>query len=100
MERVWASPYRLSVLPVSLIHDSIYLLIKDDIEVVTWVNENLIDAMKWQELPELYHPNVKLGANLDIFYPTWANAITLPNHASKEDILRICKEGVDEYNKP
>lgn len=100
MGRVWASPYRLSIFPVSLIHDSIYLLIKDDIKVVTWVNENLIDAMKWQELPELYHPTVKLGANLDIFYPTWANAITLPNHANKEDILRICKEGVDEYNKP
>ena len=100
MERVWSSPYRLSVLPVSLIHDSIYLIMKDDIRVVTWVNENLIDAMKWQELPELYHPTVKLGANLDIFYPTWANAITLPNHASKEDILRICKEGVNEYNKP
>ena len=100
MERVWASPYRLSVLPVSLIHDSIYLLIKDDIGAVTWVNENLIDAMKWQELPELHHDLVKLGANLDVFYGGWHQPITLPNHASKEDILRICKEGVDEYNKP
>lgn len=100
MERVWASEFKYDVFLVSLIHDAIYLIMKDDIRVVTWVNENLIDAMKWQELPELYHPTVKLGANLDIFYPTWANAITLPNHASKEDILRICKEGVDEYNKP
>ncbi len=100
MERVWASPYRLSVLPVSLIHDSIYLLIKDDIGAVTWVNENLIDAMKWQELPELHHDLVKLGANLDVFYGGWHQPITLPNHASKEDILRICKEGVAEYNKP
>jgi len=100
MERVWASPYRLSVLPVSLIHDSIYLLIKDDIGAVAWVNENLIDAMKWQELPELHHDLVKLGANLDVFYGGWHQPITLPNHASKEDILRICKEGVDEYNKP
>ena len=100
MERVWASEYKYDVFLVSLIHDAIYLIMRDDIRVVTWVNENLIDAMKWQELPELYHPTVKLGANLDIFYPTWANAITLPNHASKEDILRICKEGVDEYNKP
>lgn len=100
MERVWASEFKYDVFLVSLIHDAIYLIMKDDIEVVTWVNRNLIDVMKWQDLPELYHPTVKLGANLDIFYPTWANAITLPNQASKEDILRICKEGVNEYNKP
>ena len=89
MERVWASPYRLSVLPVSLIHDAIYLLIEDSIEVVAWVNKNLIDAMKWQELPELHHDLVKLGAELSIFYPTWANEITLPNDADAAGILKL-----------
>jgi DNA polymerase-1 len=89
MKRVWASPYRLSVLPVSLIHDAIYLLIEDSIEVVAWVNKNLIDAMKWQELPELHHDLVKLGAELSIFYPTWANEITLPNDADAAGILKL-----------
>ena len=100
MERVWASEYKYDVFLVSLIHDSIYLIMKDDIRVVEWVNNALTKEMSWQELPEIQHPQVKLSAELDVFYGGWHQPITLPNHASKEDILRICKEGVDEYSKP
>ena len=100
MERVWASVFKYDVFLVSLIHDSIYLIMKDDIRVVEWVNNALTEEMSWQELPEIQHPQVKLSAELDVFYGGWHQPITLPNHASKEDILRICKEGVDEYNKP
>lgn len=100
MNRVWASEFKYDVFLVSLIHDAIYLIMKDDIRVVEWVNNALTEEMSWQELPEIQHPQVKLGAELDVFYGGWHQPITLPNHASKEDILRICKEGVDEYNKP
>lgn len=100
MSRVWASEFKYDVFLVSLIHDAIYLIMKDDIRVVEWVNNALTEEMSWQELPEIQHPQVKLGAELDVFYGGWHQPITLPNHASKEDILRICKEGVDEYNKP
>lgn len=99
MNRVWASEFKYDVFLVSLIHDAIYLIMKDDIRVVEWVNNALTEEMSWQELPEIQHPQVKLGAELDVFYGGWHQPITLPNHASKEDILRICKEGVDEYNK-
>jgi hypothetical protein len=47
--------------------------------------------MQWQELPEIQHPTVKLGAALDIFYPDWAHSITLPNNADPETILNLCK---------
>lgn len=100
MNRVWASEFKYDVFLVSLIHDAIYLIMKDDIRVVEWVNNTLTEEMSWQELPEIQHPQVKLGAELDVFYGGWHQPITLPNHASKEDILRICKEGVAEYNKP
>ncbi len=100
MNRVWASEFKYDVFLVSLIHDAIYLIMKDDIRVVEWVNNALTEEMSWQELPEIQHPQVKLGAELDVFYGGWHQPITLPNHASKEDILRICKEGVEEYNKP
>ena len=100
MNRVWASEFKYDVFLVSLIHDACYLIMKDDIRVVKWVNNALTEEMSWQELPEIQHPQVKLGAELDVFYGGWHQPITLPNHASKEDILRICKEGVDEYNKP
>lgn len=90
MQRVHKSKYRLDVKPVALIHDAIYLVIKDDIEVVHWVNENLIECMQWQELPEIQHPTVKLGAALDLYYPDWSNPITLPNKASPEVIRELC----------
>lgn len=91
MQKVWDSPYRLKIHPVGLIHDCIYLLVKDDAEVVAWVNEHLIQEMKWQELPEIQHPVVKLGAQLDIFWPNWSSPITLPNDASIETIRSICE---------
>ena len=96
MAKVWASPYRYDILPVALIHDSIYLLIKDNIDTVAWVNNELILAMQWQELPEIAHDTVKLGANLGIFWPSWANEITLPNQADKPTIRAIADKGKAE----
>ena len=90
-KEVWASPYRLDILPVALIHDAIYVLIRDDVRVVSWANAKLIEAMKWQELTEIQHPTVKLGAALDLFWPSWAEATTLPNDATQEQILSLCR---------
>lgn len=91
MRKVWASKYRYDIKPIGLIHDSIYILMRNDVEVVEFANRELINAMKWQELPELQHPTVKLGANLDIFWPDWAHATTLPNNADPETIMQLCK---------
>lgn len=92
MRKVWASKYRYDIKPICLIHDAIYILIRDDVRVVEWANRELIKSMQWQELPELQHDTVKLGAALDIFWPTWADSITLPNEASQEEIRRLCDE--------
>lgn len=90
MKKVWASKYRYDIKPVALIHDAIYILIRNDVEVVEFANRELIAAMQWQELPEIQHPTVKLGAALDIFYPDWAHATTLPNNADQKTILELC----------
>lgn len=90
MEKVWNSPYALRINPSSLIHDASYFIFDNDIEVAHWVNENLIQEMQWQELPEIQHDKVKIGAELDIFYPSWADGITIPNNATQEEILEIC----------
>lgn len=97
MARVWASPYRLDIKPSAPIHDAIYLVIKDDVAVVEWVNNELIKAMQWQDLPELKHNQVKLGAALDIFWPAWDNKIGLPNAAGQKEIRAICKAGQQKY---
>jgi len=100
MRKVWASKYRFDIKPVALIHDAIYLVVKDNIEIVEWANRELVLSMQWQELPEIQHDTVKLGSALDIFWPNWSNAITLDNNADKQTILELCKEGKEKYLKP
>ena len=95
MQKVWNSKYRYDIKPVALIHDAIYILIRNDVEVVEFANRELIKSMQWQELPEIQHPTVKLGAALDIFYPDWAHPTTIPNNASQEAILEMCKPKKD-----
>lgn len=98
MERVWASEYRYDILPVAMIHDAIYFLCKDDVSVITWLNRVLIEEMKWQELPEIQHDTVKLGAELGLFWPSWDNEIVLPNEASEEEIKQLCYQAQKEVN--
>lgn len=97
MEKVWKSKYRHDIKPVAMVHDAFYLLIRDDVNVVDWVNRELPLEMSWQELPEIQHPTVKLGAALDIFWPSWANAITLPNDANQQEIVDVCAKAKADY---
>ena len=99
MKKVWESPYRYDIKPVALIHDASYFVIRDEVEVVEWTNRELIKAMQWQDLPEIAHDEVKLGAELDIFWPDWSNAITLPNNSSKESIKELCTKVKNEFTK-
>jgi DNA polymerase-1 len=98
-QKVWASPYRYDILPAAMIHDSIYAIVRDDLEVVEWVNRELIKSMQWQELPEIQHDTVKLGSNLDIFWPDWAHPITLPNNADQATILQLCQAAREEFKQ-
>lgn len=98
-ERILRSPYAQDIRPCAHIHDAQYFLIRDDLEVVEWFNTNLIQCMAWQELEELQHDVVKIGAALDVFYPDWSNEITLPNDATQAEIKEACQKGIDKYNK-
>lgn len=100
MERVWASEYRYDILLVSLIHDAIYVLFRDNIHVVKWVNDNLSECMAWQELPELMHDEIKLSGELDVCYESWAQPIGLKNNISVDEIMKTLREGAEEYRNP
>lgn len=93
MEKVWNSQYRTDILPIAMIHDAVYFIVRDDVRVIEWLNNNLIKEMQWQELPELEHPNVKLGAELDLF-PSWNKPITLPNGVNQSEIRSIVKNAI------
>ena len=99
MEAVWDSPFRYDILPCGLIHDAIYILVKRKLNVIEFANRELIKAMRWQELPEIQHDTVKLGAALDIFYPTWADPITLPNEADGGLIDAHVSKELEERSK-
>lgn len=47
--------------------------------------------MEWQELPEIQHPDVHLGAALDVFKEGWYKPITLPNNATQDEIKELLK---------
>ena len=99
MERVWNSPYIYDIMPIAPIHDASYYIVKDDVGAVKFVNDNLIDAMQWQEDPAIAHDRVKIGAELDICYDSWATPVTIPNYASVEDILNKCDEYLTKRNE-
>lgn len=100
MKKVWAHPVmRTSIVPVAMIHDALYFMVKDDPRVVKWLNDNLIEEMQWQELPEIQHDEVKLGAELDVFWPDWSKALTIPNESSIPDIVKLCQNHIEELKE-
>lgn len=93
--KVRNSPYRLDIKPMIMIHDALYYLIRDRIDVVLWVNSNLSKAVMWQEEPQIKHDKVHLSGELSIFYPDWAHELTLPNELDKKELIKL----VTEYRK-
>lgn len=87
MGRVRKEKYRYDIRPCAQIHDAQYFMIRDDINVVKYTNEHLINAVKWQNDPEIWHDEVKLGGELSIFYPNWAKECVIPNDATEAMIM-------------
>lgn len=85
------SKYRLMIKPMIMIHDALYYLIKDNAELVLWVNKNLSDAVKWQDEPQIRHDQVHLSGELSIFYPDWAHELSLDNDITKEKLISKVK---------
>lgn len=88
------SEYRLKIRPVASIHDAQYFLIKDDPEVILWVNKHLVKAVSWQEDPAISHPQVKLGGEFSIFWPDWAHELSLPNELDESALTKLVSEYV------
>lgn len=86
MKKVRASKHRLDIRPCAQIHDAGYALIRDDIKVLSYVNKHLVKAVSWQEDPNISHPDVKLSGQLSVFFPTWAEEITLPIKTYGDDL--------------
>lgn len=97
MRKVWKSKHRYKIMPVALIHDAIYLVIDDDIETIAFANKYLTKEMEWQELDEIWHEEVKLGGDLDLFYPNWSHGITLSRTATPQEIINTVDDAMEKY---
>ncbi len=86
MGKVRKSQYRLDIKPCAQIHDAQYFLVRDNIDIVKYANDNVVKACQWQNHPDIAHPDVKLGGEFSIFYPSWDKEFTIPNNASDEQI--------------
>ena len=92
MAVVRPSEYCLDIRPCAQIHDAQYMLIRDDIHVVQFVNEHLVKAVEWQDHSDIAHPDVKLGGDLSIFWPDWSKEATIPNGADEQTIRDVVEE--------
>lgn len=94
MAKVRASKYRYEIAMCAMIHDAIYFRWPDSLEATKWLNDIIGTAMAWQDLPEIAHDEVKLSGELDIFYPSWKDDITLPNGVNEDEIRTIIQAEV------
>jgi DNA polymerase-1 len=96
MKKVRNGFYRYDIKPCAHIHDAQYYLIRDDIKTLGYMNQHLVEAVRWQEDPLIAHDEVKLGGEVSVFYPTWAEEISLPNDAKESELLNAL---VEHHNK-
>jgi DNA polymerase-1 len=94
MTKVRKSEHRLTIRPCAQIHDASYYIIRDDIGDILYANEHLVKAVQWQDHPEIYHDEVKLGGELSIFHPSWSEEIVIPNGASEDEIFATIAQSV------
>jgi DNA polymerase-1 len=59
-----------------------------------YANKHLVDAVQWQDHPDIAHDEVKLGGELSIFYPTWEKEIGIPIGASEQEIRTCISEAM------
>lgn len=92
MQRVRQESHALEIRTCASIHDASYYMIRDNLDVLMYLNEHLVNAVKWQEHPDIYHDEVKLGGETSVFFPSWAEELTIPNHADKATILSLVEK--------
>ena len=99
MAKARASEFRLTIRPCAQIHDAQYYMIQDDLRTFMYLNEHLVIAAKWQDHPEIYHDEVKLGGDAFICYPNWAHEMTVENRASEQEIRDTISEHVTKLKE-
>lgn len=92
MQKVRGSSMALDIKPCLSIHDALYFTIKEDVDVLYFLNKHLSHAVNWNFDPYIYHAQLNLGGNTEIFYPTWKEQHTINNNISRKEIETVLTE--------
>ena len=97
-ELVRNSKYKNDIRPVAQIHDAQYFLVRDDKDILLWVNTNIVKCVEWQDDPAIYHPDVKLGGEFSVFYPDWSKECVIPNGVNADGLTNTVKDYLKSLN--
>ena len=86
--RIEEAGYALTILPINMIHDAGYFLVKDDPECVKFLNDVLIEEMEWNDDDKIRSTDVPMSASLEIG-KSWDKQHKLPNGATIEEITDV-----------
>ena len=90
-KRLRQSPHKYSVKLCNVIHDAIYLLMRDNPHVIKWVNDNLIECMQWQDDEAIRSDDVKMEAELTIG-PNLLDQVKVKNRATYQELEAILSD--------
>jgi DNA polymerase-1 len=94
--KVRQSEHRLDIRPCAQIHDAQYFIVREDLKALAFMNEHLVKAVQWQDHPDIWHDEVKLGGEVSVFFPDWSSEIGIPNGADEAGILDALNDGMEK----
>lgn len=95
MGRVRREKHRHAIRPIAHIHDAQYYMVREDLEVLSYTNKHLVKAVQWQDHPDIWHDQVKLGGELSVFWPSWEKEITIPNGCEGQGIVDVIHKALE-----
>jgi DNA polymerase-1 len=97
-KRIEEAGHGFNILPCNMIHDAGYFLIRNDPEIIKFLNDVLIEEMEWNDHPAIYSVDVPMAASLEIG-KSWDTLESLKNNASIEEIKKLSCVKIKQGNK-
>ena len=89
-KRIEKAGYSVDILPINMIHDAGYFLVRDTPEHVKFLNDVLIEEMEWNNDDRIRSIDVPLTASLEIGR-SWDTVIKLKNKQTIEEITNVIR---------
>jgi DNA polymerase-1 len=86
--RIEEAGYGEHILPINMIHDAAYFMLKDEPKYIKFLNDVLIEEMEWQEHLAIASNDIRITAEMEIG-KSWADLKPLQNNATLVEIKKI-----------